>query len=1397
MGSFVKVEKPASPKGSFVAVTDAGKKYASAPVVNTKPAEQIKQEKAQEVYTNTKNRLEEQRRQAQVDMDVDTINSIDARLKQLRADAGLQTKADRRGDVTGAVASNMVGATANAAGTVVNLFQDPERNRREIANMQKALDTGFNVTGEPLTKSQRQIYEARIAEMQEQIKAWEKPDTTANKLYEFADLASKETEQFTANAKEGLGDVGQFMVDVGIGAGQLATDIAANAILPGLGTAMMATRGFGGAAQEARQSGATLGQQAAYGATSAATSLLTEKLFNVAAPFVKAYGGGVAGKVLNKAFGNTNAISSAIARVAKNPAGKLFLSALSEGGEEALESLIQPVLKNLTYTDGEKVDWGDVWYDALIGAALGFAGEAPSTINSALSRNSAKGSSATQINASEGNNAPKTNVAQNASKSDSKAIAERINNRADELYNSLTDLKRGHRKNVNGYSVGMYTRNGSDSITISIKKPNGEIVKYFIENGKYSTNEQLRYEIAHKVAEIEAETANDGLGAANLGFDPYSNLQNQTDKFHPEGPNAARPTDVPMENADGRNIPKSASTIYGAQGTTESGVQLLERDIANGKIAFDTITDADSVATAQRTIADKSFEGALEQYRQAVNSGVASKDNTTLGQQLLLQAMRDGNETTTAELLSLYTRNSTTVAQALQAQSIFRKLSPEGQLVAVQKAIDAMNQKYGVEHTIDPADVKAFLEAKDESTRKEAEKTIVQKAAKSVPGTFKAKFDTIRYLAMLGNARTHIRNILGNTLFQVPVAVKNRVGAAAEIANNVFSKNKVERTKSLLGANPFGALAKDAKADWANVKDFLSQNSKYSENRSTLKDIENAAHSFSDDTLIGKTINTLADKNSDLLAAEDTMAKRMIYTQSLAGYLKANGCKSIADASPDLLNRARTYAANEALKNTFNDQNALSDAVAKLGRLTSSSNPVVRGAGYVVEGVVPFKRTPANILVRAEEYSPIGAGVGIINTIRGAKKGDTAAISKGLDQLASGLTGVALMKLGAMAVANGWVTGGQSDDEKQEGFDELTGHQNYALELKDGTSVTLDWLAPEAIPFFVGVELYNAGLNGETTVPEFFDAMGNATAPMLEMSMLQSLNDTVNNASYAAFNGGSVLKSLVASALTNYLTQAVPTLGGQIERSSEEQRMTTYTDKTSDLSTDMQYAIGKVSQKIPGWDYQQIPYIDAWGRTESNGDPLERAANNLFNPAYMSQVEVDKVEQELQRVYDADKGENGNVFPERADKSFTVNKATKNLTADEYVKYAKAKGQNSYKLAQEAINSVAYQRMSDAGKAAFIAQMYDYADYKAKKSVEPKHANDRYAKYEAAEKSGMSPSAYYVMTQTYDYDHSSSAGQPTQEEAQRYLDTETNLSTKQKADMWTIINKSWKNNPYQ
>ena len=138
----------------------------------------------------------------------------------------------------------------------------------------------------------------------------------------------------------------------------------------------------------------------------------------------------------------------------------------------------------------------------------------------------------------------------------------------------------------------------------------------------------------------------------------------------------------------------------------------------------------------------------------------------------------------------------------------------------------------------------------------------------------------------------------------------------------------------------------------------------------------------------------------------------------------------------------------------------------------------------------------------------------------------------------------------------------------------------------------------------------------EVNMESILGAVTSVTEPLMEMSCLQSLNDLFDSVGYASSNDLNSLMSVLVSAATSYVTQAIPTLGGQIERSMQRERMTTYTDKNKWFSTDMQYAIGSATSRIPGIDYGQIPYIDAWGRAESTGGLAENAFNNLINPSY-------------------------------------------------------------------------------------------------------------------------------------------------------------------------------------
>lgn len=905
------------------------------------------------------------------------------------------------------------------------------------------------------------------------------------------------------------------------------------------------------------------------------------------------------------------------------------------------------------------------------------------------------------------------------------------------------------------------------------------------------------------------EPSSDGLGAADAGSinTDYDRLQAQSSRFYPEGANAARPVDVPTTDFQGNPISRSASTVMGARAIPDDVIPQIEQMIADGQLSYQQNTDRASLERATQNVQNKGFDGALEEFRSAVHSGKISKDIATLGQTLLNTAAnnRDGNAV--AEILSLYQTMNTNVGQSLQAMSIFRKLSPESQLYGIRRTVDNLNKKIqeinknfqGVQ--IDPELLTRFTEQTDQTGRDAVMQEIYQNVADQVPSTWRDKWNAWRYLAMLGNPRTHVRNIVGNVGFQPLRFVKNEVAAGIESALSAAGVN-IERTKSF-GANP--ALYRAAWRDYENVSDVLG-GSKYDDASSQ---VNQRRRIFSN-----RFLEAARKFNTRSMELEDVVFKRITYADSLAQYLHANGVTAAqlesGQVDSGLMQRARDYAGQEALKATYQDRNAISDRVVK----------IVRDAGPVGDAIMPFKRTPANILARGLEYSPAGLAKSIYDGLRTVTGKSDKTAAQVIDEAAAGLTGSALMALGAYLFSEGLVTGAQGDDKDDE-WAELLGHQGYALELPNGTSVTLDWLAPESMPFFMGVELASSmGENG-MDANAITDALKAIANPMLELSMLQSVNDLIDSVAYAE---EAPLSAMIPSAIISYFSQAIPTLGGQIERTSESDRMTTYTDKNSEIPTDVQYAIGRASSRIPGIDLFQTPYIDAWGRTESSGDVLTRALNNFVNPAYSSQVDVDAVERELQKVRDAT-GETS-VFPSRAQRYIEVNGARKDLSAEEYQTYATTKGQTSYDLVSEAIRLPEYRSMSDGEKAEYISDLYSYANAVAKRSVSAYELEGWQLNAQTArEDLGVSPAEYIALYQKYGssimsgqgYDKTKQAvnagltvqqyaemksgldadgnDSVSQAEAKSYLDRQ-DYSRELKSDLWNIINKSWKNNPY-
>ena len=380
---------------------------------------------------------------------------------------------------------------------------------------------------------------------------------------------------------------------------------------------------------------------------------------------------------------------------------------------------------------------------------------------------------------------------------------------------------------------------------------------------------------------------------------------------------------------------------------------------------------------------------------------------------------------------------------------------------------------------------------------------------------------------------------------------------------------------------------------------------------------------------------------------------------------------------------ARAYAVNEAQKATYRDFNDFSNFVSSLGK-NRSKNKVAKFTNVIVEGTLPFKRTPANILARGIEYSPVGLANGIKDAVINVKSGKVTA-TEAIDKIASGLTGTGIVALGVLLAKSGLVSGGDKDD-KQDEFDKLQGGQNYALSV-GGKNYTLDWLAPESLPFFVGVELFNRISdigNGDMQAKDIYEALSNVANPMLEMSMLQGIDDVLTSVSYS----DNKLFSVLASSVLSYLGQFFPTILGQAERTvSGPQRETAFTDRNSQIPNDIQYFLGQTANKIPGVDFNQIPFVDAWGRTQNTGNVSERAANNFVNPSYVSQNRTTFVDTELQRLKDAG---HDSVFPSKPSQSTKID--GRYLTPDEYVSFSEEKGQTSYETISTLIKKPSMER---------------------------------------------------------------------------------------------------------
>lgn len=801
-----------------------------------------------------------------------------------------------------------------------------------------------------------------------------------------------------------------------------------------------------------------------------------------------------------------------------------------------------------------------------------------------------------------------------------------------------------------------------------------------------SQNQTVKSKNKEPNAEIRLENLKNEVTAEDIGLNEPESIVAEFDVEPPAGQDGRNQAGWSRRYDGNENVSQLATNTYRRSNMFQSdeAQRFLDEEIEKG--TYDkkegVISEATSRSRARENI-EQDRQGVMDRLEKAKHiDGVMLDESMMLTEEAIARAEETGNWDEVRRITKMTQEKITDAARALQATAKYTR-SAAGALMKTERIL----QDAGVDETVsdeDMAEVKRLFDEANKAgidTKKgmEYESKAYSVLAKYLPDTsFMDKWNAWRYLAMLGNTRTHIRNILGNVMFGTVTNVKDTLAGALESAT---IRDRSNRTKSVLPSN---SLVKASKADADNVWRQLTEGG-------TKWDMESAVKGerriFKNRLLEGAR-----NFNNNALTAEDNFALVNKYKRALAGYLQSNGkdasiFKSTNQADNALLDRAREYAIKQAQIATFHEDNAIANKLDQHIRdWKNSNNKVAKAIGIAFDAVLPFKKTPANILQQGVwDYNPIQVAKGVRDAIAHS---DNPA--KAIDEVARGMTGSAILAFGAWLASKGILRA--KGDEEDKSLDQLTGEQDFSINV-DGKSYTIDWAAPTAIPLFVGAQLYEAS-QGKF---DFWHALSAVGDPIVEMSMLQGLKNMIE--SIASFDKDkTTFGELAMNIGMGYASQGVPTMLGQITRAVDDTRRSTYTGKKGTSDTVIK-GVKKIQNKIPVLSKLNEPYVDAWGQTQENtgGSFAGRLAYNMLSPGYYSNTSKSAVEQELYRLNNEKKAGNveGNVaIPSLAEKKYDG----KQLTPQEYTQYAQTKGQNMERMLDEAINYPGYAKLSDNEK---------------------------------------------------------------------------------------------------
>jgi hypothetical protein len=771
-------------------------------------------------------------------------------------------------------------------------------------------------------------------------------------------------------------------------------------------------------------------------------------------------------------------------------------------------------------------------------------------------------------------------------------------------------------------------------------------------------------------------------------------------------------------------IKQKTNTSNFADSVQETDLLNAESKAAINDVNMDyTVQTNDNTIKAAVLKLQMEGQNAIDEWNSKKTNEFKATD-VALGYYLIDKYQGEGNTDGLIRTVRKLREAGTEAGRTTQSYAILSRLTPEGMIKYAQTELDDFFKQYSAYKT---SDWISKNKAKYELTKEDVDfisdrMTRAQTAQKGsveqqllisdvmtriqskMPSSLGSKLKAWQRISLLMNPKTILRNIVGNAIMEPLSAATD---AIATPIDKLIARTTGIRTTGLM--NPKAML----KGGWKGINEAVfdyKNNVQRMGDKWEIKEGSAFNPAFAK-TEAGKRIFAVLDRmdkiTSFMLDVGDRPFLYGYFNNSIENQIRLNG---VTEPTADMIE----IAEQESLQRTWQDNNGFTKAMSATRKgLNWFFSKFGLGSEEFGFGdiMIPFVRTPANMLKAIFDFSPIGLTKSLTNDLikfnRTVENGtNTALAQKNLvNSIGKGVTGTLIFILGWTLAAAGIITGSGDDDKDKAGFEKnVQGMQPYSIQIGDKT-YTYSWAQPVGSALAIAADMQKAFSKEEKNASDLTDLLS-AVAESLsagvdsvfDLSLVQGIADFMG-AENKPMAGLDIIAGLPAQFVPTILNQ----IGQLIDPVSRKQYVS---------GNPIETGANKVLARIPGLSKTLEPVTDTFGREVLKYGGDNNPLNVFFNPANVSSVNTTLGSNEILRVYDAT-GAAG-VFPRVAPSSIQDGDNTYTLSMQEKTAYQKTMGALNDEISTALTKNNMYNSAPNEDKANMLTDMVSYSNAVAK-----------------------------------------------------------------------------------